>query len=51
MDEISDVRKVLVLRSAEPFDDTLYIVPIEDAWRGQRMVSGMDGECHLAAVK
>jgi hypothetical protein len=51
MDEIFDVRKVLVPRSAEPFDDTLYIVPIEDAWRGQRMVPGMDQERHLVAMK
>jgi hypothetical protein len=49
IDERFDIGKVLVFRSAEPFDYTLHIVPIEDAWRGQKMISGMDRECRLGS--
>ena len=37
-----DVEKVFVLWSAKMKDGTLQIVPIEDIWWGQRLVSGMD---------
>jgi hypothetical protein len=37
-----DVEKALVLLSVKPMDDTLQVVPIEDTWQWQRLVSSMD---------
>jgi len=51
MNKKVDVEEVPVLLSAKTNDDTLQIVPIEDTWRGQRLVSSLDGECDREAMK
>lgn len=35
IDRKSNVGKALVLWSAEPLDDTLHVMPVEDAWWGK----------------